>query len=203
MALRKNVIRVGDYVKIINPELVLRCGYPLTKKIVKDTIITAEQKDSIHGVLKSFGVIPLPDILDFDNALSNSDYENSYDKILDILAYEVLKKKGYGGKEKRLRTIKRPSLQDKFRYVIERKVVKTGDYNNGYRHNYFGGHDDYEPPYLSNEKTHVLFLIYVSTVTQEGICPNINEQYVDLCYGSLNCGIHGVWIEKNNLEKGK
>jgi len=50
MSKRKNVIRVGDKVKIVNPEVFVRTGYPLTTEMIKESHITEEQKHD-HSVI--------------------------------------------------------------------------------------------------------------------------------------------------------
>ncbi len=182
---RRNIIRINDRVKITNPEIVLRVGYPLSKQTIIDTFITQEQKDSIYTIIRLFGGTTTTVGQPLFN-IDKSTYEDeTYYKILDMLSYMILKNNKYGGKERKLHTINRESLRNKFGRVIERKVVKTGTYRSGYSYN--DEDYDYDPPYLENEKTHVLYKIELD-YGQDDVCPNINED-------------GGVWIEKINLEK--
>ena len=185
MSKRKNIIRVGDNVKIVNPEIVIRWGYPLTKQIVKDTIITQEQKDSIYTMMTKFGYVPVPQL--FDGSNTEADY--IYEKLLDTMAYHLISKHGFGGKDRRLFVENKESLRNKSGQVIERKVVKTGTYHTGGGGYDYWGEYDYEPSYLENEKSHVLYRIFVyNSGYDESICPNINNE-------------GGIWIENKNLEK--
>ncbi len=175
-----NVIRKNDLVRIVNPIIVERCGYPLTKQIIKDTIFTDEQKRSIYTLMLSFGI-------NSSNILDDIQ-DDTHEKILDIMAWKVLKKKGFGGPQRQLFTIKKESLRGKSAVVVGRKVVKTGKYFSPSR--YFSNYDgeyDYEPGGLSDEKTHVLLQLSINPF-QDDVCPNVNSD-------------GGLWIEKINLER--
>lgn len=73
------------------------------------------------------------------------------------MAYWILKKNGFGGKERSIHTKNRPELKDKILRVLDKKVVKTGIYNYGW-----GYGDDYDPPYLGNEKSHIILSICIT-----------------------------------------
>jgi len=190
MPKRKNIIRLLDQVKIINPEIVVRWGYPLTKQIVKDTIITQEQKDAINIMMTKFGYFHPS--LNFDQLIdeTNINADDIYEKVLDTMAYHLVSKHGFGGKDRQMFTEKKESLRNKTGEVVGRKVVKTGTYHSGcgVSYDYFG-ESDYEPAYLEYEESHVLYRIFVhNTGYDESICPNINNE-------------GGIWIENKNLEK--
>ena len=160
MSKRKDVIRQYDRVKIINPQVFLRCGYPLTKQIIKDTVITDEQKDLIKEMFKIFGVhsYQLSDIF------MNLDVNHSryYEKVLDVMAEVVLGPKQGGGPDRSIYTENRPDLLNISGQVISKKIVKTGRYTSGHSScNYYGGYDDYDPPYLENETSHVILKVCV------------------------------------------
>lgn len=191
----KNLIRIGDKVKVINPDIVDRCGYPLTRQIVKDTMITKEQKDAIITMMRAFsGGTPIPIVEELpqdlfyvqqDDVPPDVDFD-TYDKILDSFVFQILKDKNFGGRERILHITHRESLRDKAGWVSERKVVKTGTYKGGGGSYSYDGDFDYEPPYLDNEETHVLFKFR----------PDYN--YNDVCQ---DIKFWGAWIEKKDLEK--
>lgn len=163
MSKRKNVIHPNDRVKIINPLIFVRCGYPLTIDIVKDTIITQEQKDAIITMLKSFS-INYVDAEVKSNLLvlyGWNDAGNAYDKILYEMARIVLQQQRWGGVERNIYTEFRPDLINVTCQVSSKRVVKTGVHKSGggYKSDYWG-EVDFEPPYLSNEKSHVILEIY-------------------------------------------
>lgn len=212
MSKQKNLLRVGDSVKIVNPLIVIRWGYPLTKQIAKDTLISREQKDAIYAMIMSFRKVPVLSATSRDNDgitlgefildSVNRDKDITYKKILDLMAYEVLCREHFGGRERQLFTQNRESLRSKLGRITERKVVKTGRYcaprdTSGWTD--CGYEYDFDPGGLADEKTHVLFRVHVDTY-QEGVCPNIN-------YESYNTGPNnifyadGVWFEKKDLIK--
>ena len=41
------VFKIGELVKIINPEVFVRCGYPFDKKYAKENLITKEETEKI------------------------------------------------------------------------------------------------------------------------------------------------------------
>lgn len=149
---RKHVYKVGDIVRIKNPEFVLRVGYPWDKEHVKKHVITPEQKRSIEDIFVKFGLATT-----FEGAIvpNNTWFETAYDKIIDEMAYWVLKENGFGGSERKLHTVLKEKYHDKLAEVRLKRVVKTGTYQYGSCGSYYYP-DDCSPPYLSNEKTHVL-----------------------------------------------
>lgn len=205
---KRNIIRLDDRVKIITPEVVLRCGYNLTKKIVKDTLITQEHRDSIFKMLSEFRGRPEPSPL-FKIEEFGETNDKMYDKIVNLMAGELLHRHGFGGEERKIHTIRRESLQGKTAMVVCRKVVKTGKYRaGGGSQDYYSGEWDYEPAYLKDEKTHVLFKVYVDPY-QEGVCSGINEEYNETYFENYTDMIgknhtapwSGIWMEAKSLEK--
>jgi hypothetical protein len=181
----------------------LRCGYNLTFKIVREQLLndTKVKMDVENFVRTSLGKPSVnEDIFQIFQTSMESDYCVSRDKIIDIIAYEMVRTKGFGGSERKLHITNLPSLSGKVGQIYERKVVKTGTYKQGGIHvDYWGGYDDYEPSYLEGEKTHVLFRVYVKE-NQDGVCQNINRKYPDEFHpNQSNSG--GIWIEAKNLQK--
>jgi len=161
-----------------------RWGYPLTTQIVKDSLITQEHKDAIYAMLAKFRGAPQPTLVLLDTVEDN--YDEAYEKVLHAMAYEIVRQNGFGGRERKLFTTLRDSLRNKTAVVMERKVVKTGKYHSGGGGYGYDGDWDYEPAYLEDEKTHVLYKIYLD-YGQENVCENIN--------------MTDVWIERTNVEK--
>lgn len=187
MSKKRRAIGRGTYIKIVNPEVVVRWGYNLNKQIVKDTVITKEQKDAIIKLLESFNIHQknenFYDMIGFEY---EPEKNKVYEKILDEIAYGVLKSECFGGKDRKLFTERRDFLKGARAYVNERRVVKTGTYHAGQTYQgYFDAYPEYEPAYLSNEKTHVLYRVDV----QPTDCPMITTSET------------GFWIEKQNVER--
>ena len=181
----KKLIRQGDYVKIINPEIVLRWGYSLTKEIVKDKMISNEQKRAVQDLVEQFRGRSLGSQF---YQLDSGYVDVSYEKILDELAFVILKREGFGGKQRKLFTETKESLRNALGYVNHTKIVRTGEYYppTSYQ-GYFDAFPEYEPGGLKNAKTHVLCKLSVFD-GQPGVCAHINEN-------------GGVWIDRVNLAK--
>ena len=73
MSKRKNVIRVGDKVKIITPEVFQRVGYPLTTDMIKESHITDEQKQLMNKLMATCGYNMMLDKYTFGTTLSEYD----------------------------------------------------------------------------------------------------------------------------------
>lgn len=144
--LNPNVIRVDDYVKIVTPDFFIRCGYPLTKEIVKETLLTKEKKLKILQLLEI-----KTETLDF------IEENKTYQKILDELAYHILKQNEFGGKERKIYTETLQDLTNKEYRVISKSVKKTGFYKPS---SYYGYYEpEYEPAFLEKEKGNVILTL--------------------------------------------
>ena len=152
------VFKCCDIIRIKNPEFVLRVGYPWDKDYVKKHVITPEQKEAIEDMFSKFGF----GVKTEDGYLApvNAWFGTAHDKILDEMAYWILKEKGFGGSERKLHTVLKEKYRDKLAEVRFKRVVKTGTYQYGSRGSYYEP-DDYSPPYLSNEKSHVLLNVEI------------------------------------------
>ena len=161
------IIRVDDIVRIDNPEMFIRCGYPLCindmceeiekhfKNVIEDLIYSVSngdefvRRDDRENHSDKWGTIrPI--------LHSNDDYGRIYRE----LAYRRLQGKNFGGNERKVFTEKVESVRGKKARVVGIKFVKTGIRHNGYSgYDYSYGNHDYEPPYLSDEKTHKILQI--------------------------------------------
>jgi hypothetical protein len=156
------IIRIGDEVKVINPETFLRCGYPLTKlDLYEETM--EKHSDQVDFLLSHTG-------------MHDPKYHLVKYKIIDALAYGFLKQRRFGGHERKIYTDTWKELHNKIGVVRKIKFVKTGIYNHG-------GHgldvDDYEPPFLSSVGTHKILLIYVPIM---GVVTRIEADNVEKIY---------------------
>jgi hypothetical protein len=147
------VYHVGDIVRIVEPLVVVRVGYPLTKIEALDA---AEKEYS----LKIYDFIANITGQANEFVITETD-PRLYHDLVDALASYWLRLKGYGGKERKIYTEVNEELRDTGGWrVFNKRTVKTGTYNAGGA--YFGGYDsepDYEPPHLANEKCHVLLTL--------------------------------------------
>jgi len=155
----KTVYHVDDLVEIVNPAVVVRVGYPLTKQDALDAV-EKEYAEAVQAFMITVGAAERN-----DPHFNSPDYDpRFYGDLLNILAGRWLRLKNYGGKERKIYTEVDESIQCTPWRVLSKRVVKTGLYNRG---GYSGGYDgepDYDPPYLENERTHVLLALEPTTL---------------------------------------
>lgn len=164
MSKRKDIIRVGDRVKILKPEVVVRVGYPLCKTDMMKAQ-TPEQLKAIQDMFKAFNVRLFPEKLeDYASPPSSRRMEILYEKIRYAMAGEMLSQNRFGGRERRIHTHTIPHMKGLWATVDARRVVKTGNYEPGWSGCDYWGEYDCEPAYLSDEKTHVLYKLYVDGI---------------------------------------
>lgn len=138
------VYHIGDLVKIIKPEIFIRCGYPKTKK---DFSVTLEERERIRGLLESLGIE--------NNDFLYYRYDNGLNKICDEISYLRLAKAGFGGNSREIHTTQDFNLLNIVGKVMSKRIVKTGVYDYGFI-DYSG---DSNPPYLKNEESHVILTL--------------------------------------------
>jgi hypothetical protein len=154
MSKRKNVIRIGDKVKIINPEVYLRTGYPLTTDMIKESHITDEQRHLLDKLMETTG--------NRKCILYGNNINFEYEKLEHVFSTIVLKSKGFGGNERKVHTETKPEYQDRIGTVMSKRYVKVGTYNSGHSHQgYYDEYPEYEPPYLSYEKTVIIYNVSI------------------------------------------
>ena len=148
--MKKTVFRIGDKIKVINPEFFIRCGYKLTKEDGLK-LITEDEKKTLINLLGGNHI---------DNLVYKG-YDRVYEEILDRIAYSRISKLGFGGPNRSIFTESKPEFLNKEFTVIGKKVVQTGVYQAGYTS---GGWDGYESeaPYLSNVKSNVILKLMIN-----------------------------------------
>jgi hypothetical protein len=142
MGKRKDIIRVGDTVRIINPIVVDGCGY-------------RRDFNFWNRVARRFFGKKVRQYIKDNRPVSKSmTYSNRLEtKIVRVIASELLGTHMRGG-VRRLKTRENPQLKDKEYTVCEVKIYRTGKYvPSSSSYDWEGGYD-YEPAYLENSKTH-------------------------------------------------
>lgn len=156
--MKKQVFKIGEKVKIINPEFFIRCGYNLT---IQDglNMITPEERQVILKMLDKKS--------QFNYSYHGGD--KIFDKILNEIAYSKIRGMGFGGKERKIFTKRIENLTNGTGTIISKKTVKTGKYESGY----VSGWEtpEYNPPFLGNEKTHIILSL--------DLVENPDEIYLD------------------------
>lgn len=156
---KRIVYHVDDEVRIVEPAVVVRVGYPLTKQEALDAV-EKEFNQKIHAFMCEVGAAQVDDVF-----FNSPEYDpRLYGDLINALAGHWLRQKGYGGKERKIYTERDERILHSTWRVLSKRTVKTGIYNHG---GYSGGYDgepDYDPPYLENEKTHVLLALEPTTL---------------------------------------
>lgn len=145
---RDDIIRVGDNVKIVNPEIYVRCGYPWNKDYAIENLIDVSEKLDLLDLLcvdyklDRFGE-------GFDITDTNHYKLRTYEKMLDEFAYLKLREKGFGGSSRKIITVR-----DETKLGVECVVIKKF-----YKHS--GEHDSSDGcNFLSKTKVHKILDIY-------------------------------------------
>ncbi len=139
--------KVGEMVRIDNPEVFIRCGYPMDL-FVERSRIYEECGDQIREFIRN--LLPLLDKYTY--------IDHTASEISKALAYYNAKHNGFGGNERKIYTEYHEALKGKIYLVHERKTVMTGVYNNGYS-GYRAEEWDYQPPFLSKMKAHIILML--------------------------------------------
>lgn len=172
--MKKDVIRVGDYVQLIKPERVVRVGYPMC---LEDTIVEVEKDSKTIEILKQLGLRNQHAII----RLANGSFSLAERKVIEGIAQARMIKNNFGGNERKLyiKPLENSSIsffdfeeqfQKRVFEVIRKKVVKTGRYSSAS----YDEEKGYCPSTLQNQETHVLYQL---------------------------SGIYDCWIQKENLKK--
>ena len=179
--MKKQSFRKGDKVKIINPQIFVRCGYPETIESAGEKMeewFKEKYGKSLEShLLEFFPFLSDPLISEYKIILKESSFD--FDKIKESFYRAYLKNElNFGGRERMVYTKHEPQLEGKICKIISKKpmIKKSGIYVHS--SGGCGPDDDYEPAYLGNVKTHVFY----------EIAP-IGEYQRDR------------WIERENLEK--
>lgn len=168
---KKEVFRICDQVKIINPEFFVRVGYPFDKEYAIRNLISEKEKSTLRELL-GFSLL---------YSERHQRTEKTYFEMLDRLAYHKLQLARFGGSERKIFTKRKEEFLNKEASVLTKRVVQTGireyysDYDPEEDRNggYYG---------LANQKSHVIL--------------EINSFDRD----EITSGPY-LWIEEKNVEK--
>ena len=137
-------VRETDRVRVANPEFFVRVGYPMTLA-GEEQRVREDRRAAIESFLAAEGVSTYQ--------LPSLGCHKAVAQVARILAYWSCKQKGWGGRERRIYTHRIESLAGAEFDVQGVRFVKTGTYEPASTRGSYDGYD-YEPAYLSNEKTH-------------------------------------------------
>lgn len=128
--------------QIVTPEFFVRCGYPISFDCEKSNV-TKQYSDDIVKLLEKMGI---------ERSIFNDDYNIMLNKIISAIAYYLVHKKGFGGKNRAIFTEPRHELKDRIFLVRDIKLVRTGSYQRGGWSGYES--PEFEPSYLCDQRVH-------------------------------------------------
>ncbi len=149
--LNPKIIRVGDIIKITNPEIIIRIGYPMSIYDAMEKVKEFYHNKIVEFLNKTiYNRTPL-----FPDIIVNGHNSRPYNKIISALAYEYLKSEQFGGKERKIFSKYRQELVGITSKVRKVFIRKTGIYfpPSG-SHNYWTNEYEQESGGLDKEKTH-------------------------------------------------
>ncbi len=135
----KVVYRVGDRVRIIEPCFVVRVGYPLSWPMLREEV---SNDPRLLQTIALWGV---------------EGHGKAWYEILDGICRALVRKRGFGGRERSVFTVNKPDAAGQVSEVHKKRNVQTGTYHAP--HYSSGGYysePEWEPGYLDHVKTRVL-----------------------------------------------
>lgn len=163
MSKKKDIIRVGDKVKILRPLFIYRWGYDNNLKDVAEEVLSKykpQMREFVRTILN----------LEGKKGTSMGDADYPYYRLASALAYEIVGSRMSQGAIRKLFYITDEDrgpmhwLNHDFpagsiKEVREIKIVKTGRYFSSCSSQNYEGEYDWEPGGLSDEKTHKLLRV--------------------------------------------
>jgi hypothetical protein len=158
MATKRNTVyRVGDRVQVVDPQIVLRVGYPLGLADGRAYVVANHFKEAVELCRAVGGNVYRAYDLGFAygerDPLSGCTPE--FLRLIDSLAYAYVAGKGFGGADRSVHTKLHPELAGVTGVVAARKVAYSGRRRHG---------DQEEPPSFKARQAHVLLEVYLDTV---------------------------------------
>ena len=140
----KQIIRIGDYVRVVHPEFFVRCGYPETQKGVFDAMSITDDT-TVHTMFRQMG-IPAR--------------EGYVRTIMQRLAHYRWRESGCGGPYRRIHTKTLEDAEGLVFRVVSKRTCITGDYfAPSMYQDWESGHFESEEGGLRNRQTHVILCV--------------------------------------------
>lgn len=135
------VFRAGDTVRVIDPRVVTRVGYP---QCVDDYLGDVDRLvgDEIEAIANK--ILGLPMLHKPSKTL---------DKVRRELALALARRDGFGGSERSIHLVEKPELMGMEARVVSVRSVMTGFYSPATGGRNYDGEYDYDPAYLADRKT--------------------------------------------------
>ena len=144
---RKKPYNIGEMVRVVNPQVFVRCGYPLG---ISDGLQAVDKSHSelVKQMLQS--IFPKKSFR-WD---SQDRLRHSYNKIMRELAVVWLKEKKFGGFTRSVHVEEDTRVLDYSQYeIMTIRYVRSGERDSGGSYSSMYP-DDFEPPSLVNQKSH-------------------------------------------------
>ena len=165
MKQRKKYARIGEFVKVVTPKEFVRCGYPLTIKIVMEQQFEEIEKDCVRmfaALEKKSVPVKEPEAQDdpgfFSLRLSEVTSAMSatvHGMLCSAIAAYRLEQQNYGGDTRSVVEKDGCFEAGELWKVTGKRFVKTGK---RYPATYYGD-DDYESGGLENAQTHCVYSV--------------------------------------------
>lgn len=211
--MKKQIIRQGDVVRIINPEFFIRCGYPLC---LKDGIkMIMEDKEGLKALDDGIAEVLEDKIKPSGTNASNSIFrdifvsrssvltrtQKDFESIIKILAYYKIKKLKFGGNKRQIFTKRVEEAKGHDFEVLKKKMVVTGNYIPGSK----GGSTPYgdyeaEPPCLDDSKSHMILYLNDGSVDGHFFYVNNAIRPVSTKWSMVQNDLWPLAIERDNIE---
>lgn len=166
MSISKHVYRVGDRIKIINPRIVKRVGYPLLWTDLVDEFV---QHPELLNAMRLLGIIN-PDSLAHTRV--------SKDFAIGC-AKAAVRARGFGGPDRTLHYDDSPTFKinpGDITVVLDKRCVQTGKYYPPhYGYDSYYGEYDYEPGGLDERKTLILLTTPYGEIDSADVEPTNEE----------------------------
>lgn len=165
-------IKVGDYVRITNPQEFVRCGYPMSKDIAVHHV-----KFNYQPLIKS-----VVDTFSDTSAVRRVFDDNDVQPLINAMAMLYMKSQGFGGRTRSIYKKWNKELVDAHALVVGKRFVTTGQYVPGAKYD-TAETCEYDPPYLSDQKRHSVLSVKLYAYTTVGgvyeFCTHLGE--IEIC----------------------
>jgi hypothetical protein len=139
--MKRSVFREGDTVRIVSPEVVVRCGYALSPKDLADGL----SQDALNSVLVGAGV----DL----GYLPEFWARKSRREIARGIGLALAASQQFGGPERKLRVREEPGIVGRTAHVLSKRMVVEGCRIPGYPSSWY---DEGEGPSFEEADRHLL-----------------------------------------------
>jgi hypothetical protein len=167
--------KIGDSVRIVTPKRFVRCGYPLTYDIIRKT-----RSEECYELMRLAwaGILKIDKTLEQSQVLGPQDMRWAFTsealpemprRVASLLEQAVcayiVDRENWGGPQRKIYELDYPHVANAVVKIIGRRCVQTGSYVRGSTsYDHYSGECEWDPPYLADAKTHVVYEIDDTTL---------------------------------------